>query len=197
MHWYTCKCLLNTLERAVEQLAGCLAKETKVSRRGQSTTARNAELVALSPYEYLIRWRKATWIAVNLASPYVLYLWSEWRAEDRLSFRFFSKAAGKPGFEATEDQKLTWSLILEPGKAWERSVNSAEMDTYLLMVLLLMALSYGVGSEPKQYCIVGAGPGGKLWTSASKDPTFSFGLAQSVLSVRLFSAWQASKIILG
>ena len=24
MHWYTCKCLLNTLERAIEQLAGCL-----------------------------------------------------------------------------------------------------------------------------------------------------------------------------
>ena len=46
MHWYTCKCILNTLERAVEQLAGCLAKETKVSSRGQSTTARNAELVA-------------------------------------------------------------------------------------------------------------------------------------------------------
>ena len=31
MHWYTCKCLLNTLGRAVEQLAGCLAKEPKVS----------------------------------------------------------------------------------------------------------------------------------------------------------------------
>ena len=30
----------STLERAVEQLAGCLAKETKVSSRGQSTTAR-------------------------------------------------------------------------------------------------------------------------------------------------------------
>ena len=48
MHWYTCKCLLNILERAVEQLAGCLTKETKVSSRGQSTTARNAELVALA-----------------------------------------------------------------------------------------------------------------------------------------------------
>ena len=46
MHWYACKCLLNTLERAVEQLAGCLAKEIKVSTRGQSTTARNAKLVA-------------------------------------------------------------------------------------------------------------------------------------------------------
>ena len=71
MHWYTCKCLLNTLERAVEQLAGCLAKETQVSSRGQSTTARNAGTCSLSPYEYLIRWRNATWIAiaVNLASP--------------------------------------------------------------------------------------------------------------------------------
>ena len=35
---YTCKCLLNTLGRAVEQLAGCFAKETKVSSQGQSTT---------------------------------------------------------------------------------------------------------------------------------------------------------------
>ena len=39
MHWYTCKSLLNTLGRAVEQLAGCLAKQAKVSSRGQSTTA--------------------------------------------------------------------------------------------------------------------------------------------------------------
>ena len=31
MHWYTCKCPLNILKRAVEQLAGCLSKETKVS----------------------------------------------------------------------------------------------------------------------------------------------------------------------
>ena len=53
MRWYTCKCLLNTLGRAVEQLAECIAKE-KVSSRGQSTTARNAELEAY-PYEYLIR----------------------------------------------------------------------------------------------------------------------------------------------
>ena len=30
----------STLERAVEQLAGCLAKETEVSSQGQSTTAR-------------------------------------------------------------------------------------------------------------------------------------------------------------
>ena len=46
MHWYTCKCLLNTLEKTVEQLAWCLAKETKLSSRGQSTTTRNAEIVA-------------------------------------------------------------------------------------------------------------------------------------------------------
>ena len=67
-------------------------------------------------------------------------------------------------------------------------MNSAEMDTCLLMVLFLMALSYGVGSEQKQYCIVGAGPGGKLSTSASEEPTFLFGLAQSALSVQLTSA---------
>ena len=29
MYWYTCKSLLNTLGRAVEQLAGCLAKQIK------------------------------------------------------------------------------------------------------------------------------------------------------------------------
>ena len=40
MHWHTCKSLLNTLERAVEQLAGFLAKQAKVSGRGQSTTAK-------------------------------------------------------------------------------------------------------------------------------------------------------------
>ena len=39
MHGHTCKSLLNTLGRAVEQLAGCLAKQAKVSSRGQSTTA--------------------------------------------------------------------------------------------------------------------------------------------------------------
>ena len=30
MHWYTCKSLLNTLGTAVEQLAGCHAKQTAV-----------------------------------------------------------------------------------------------------------------------------------------------------------------------
>ena len=48
MHWYTGKSLLNALGKAVEQFAGCLAKqksaaEAKVSRR-----------VKMS-YEYLIR----------------------------------------------------------------------------------------------------------------------------------------------
>ena len=38
MHWYTCKSLLNTLGRAVEQFAVCLAKQVKVSSQGQSTT---------------------------------------------------------------------------------------------------------------------------------------------------------------
>ena len=48
MHWYTCKSLLNTLGRAVEQLARCLAKQAKVSSRGQSTTAmRNQRKVVL------------------------------------------------------------------------------------------------------------------------------------------------------
>ena len=39
MHWHTGKSLLNTLGRAVEQLAGCLAKQAKISSRGRSTTA--------------------------------------------------------------------------------------------------------------------------------------------------------------
>ena len=39
MHGHTFKSLLNTSGRAVEQLAGCLAKQVKVSSRGQSTTA--------------------------------------------------------------------------------------------------------------------------------------------------------------
>ena len=33
-----CKSLLNTLAKAVEQLAGCLAQQAEVSSRGQSTT---------------------------------------------------------------------------------------------------------------------------------------------------------------
>ena len=44
---------------------------------------------------------------------------------------------------------------------------AAEMDAIRLVVLFLMAVSYGEGSNEKQYCIVGAGPGGKLWTPAS------------------------------
>ena len=52
MHWHTCKSLLNTLGRAVEQLAGCLAKQAKVSSGGQSTTAM---LFAKLSYEYLMR----------------------------------------------------------------------------------------------------------------------------------------------
>ena len=39
MHRHTCKSLLTTFERAVEQLAGCLAKQAKISSQGQSTTA--------------------------------------------------------------------------------------------------------------------------------------------------------------
>ena len=35
MHWHTWKFLLNTLGRAVEQLAGCLAKQAEVTGRGQ------------------------------------------------------------------------------------------------------------------------------------------------------------------
>ena len=35
MHWYTCKSLLNTLGRAIEQLAGCLAK-TRKSQQSRS-----------------------------------------------------------------------------------------------------------------------------------------------------------------
>ena len=48
MHGHTCKSLLNTLGRAVEQLAGCLAKQAKVSRRGQSTTAMQIHVLAQS-----------------------------------------------------------------------------------------------------------------------------------------------------
>ena len=39
-HWYTCKSLLNTLGRAVEQLAVCLAE---VSSQGQSTTVMQSQ----------------------------------------------------------------------------------------------------------------------------------------------------------
>ena len=38
-----CKSLLNTLAKAVEQLAGCLAQQAKVSSRGQSTTDRQRQ----------------------------------------------------------------------------------------------------------------------------------------------------------
>ena len=31
MNWYTCKSLLNTLGRALEQLVGCLAKQRQKS----------------------------------------------------------------------------------------------------------------------------------------------------------------------
>ena len=54
MNWHTCKSLLNTSGRAVEQLAGCLAKQAKVSSRGQSRTA-SAKL----SYQYLMRDVKA------------------------------------------------------------------------------------------------------------------------------------------
>ena len=51
MHWYTCKSLMNTLGRAVEQWAECFAKQ--VSSRGQSTTVGRARSVKMS-YEYLM-----------------------------------------------------------------------------------------------------------------------------------------------
>ena len=45
----------NTLGRAVEQLVVCLAKQAKVSSRGQSTShAKPARSVKMS-YEYLMR----------------------------------------------------------------------------------------------------------------------------------------------
>ena len=50
MHWHTCKSLLNTLGRAVEQLAVCIAKqavEAKVQQSCKAGAKRN---------EYLIRW---------------------------------------------------------------------------------------------------------------------------------------------
>ena len=47
MRGYTCKSLLNTLGRAAEQLAVCLAKQAKVSSRGQSTTVMLSQREAL------------------------------------------------------------------------------------------------------------------------------------------------------
>ena len=42
----------------------------------------------------------------------------------------------------------------------------AEMNAVRLIVLFLIAVSsYGEGSNQKQYCIVGAGPGGKFHLS--------------------------------
>ena len=57
MHWYTCKSLLNTLERAVEQLAGCLAKILKQNSAVEvkSTTAVMPAQRVKMCYEYLIR----------------------------------------------------------------------------------------------------------------------------------------------
>ena len=46
MHWHTWKFLWNTLGRAVEQLAGCLAKQAEVTGRGQRVKMY---------YEYFIR----------------------------------------------------------------------------------------------------------------------------------------------
>ena len=45
--------LLNTLGRAAEQLPGFLAKQAKVSSRGQSTTANEPHRKV--SYEYLMR----------------------------------------------------------------------------------------------------------------------------------------------
>ena len=49
MHRYTCKSLLNTLARAVEQLAGCLAQQAKVKQsrskyNRQATPARRVKV---------------------------------------------------------------------------------------------------------------------------------------------------------
>ena len=54
MHGHTCKFLLNTSlssGRAVEQLAGYLAKQAKVSSLGQSTTAMQIYTSAKLSYE--------------------------------------------------------------------------------------------------------------------------------------------------
>ena len=45
MHWYTCKCLLNTLGRAVEQLAGCLPRKQKSVVKVKVQHSCNAKLV--------------------------------------------------------------------------------------------------------------------------------------------------------
>ena len=43
MHWHTCKSLLNTLGRAIEQFPVCLDKQAKVSSRGQSTNCQSKQ----------------------------------------------------------------------------------------------------------------------------------------------------------
>ena len=47
MHWYTCKSLLKILGSTAKQLALCLAKQAKVSSRGQSTTVLQSQREAL------------------------------------------------------------------------------------------------------------------------------------------------------
>ena len=54
MYWFTCRSLLNTLGRAVEQLAGCLAKQQKsaveVKVQQHAIPAQRVKMY----YEYLI-----------------------------------------------------------------------------------------------------------------------------------------------
>ena len=64
MNWHTGKSLLNTSGRAVEQLAGCLAKQAKVSSRGQSRTA-SAKL----SYQYDVKAGVSLFTAVNKVTP--------------------------------------------------------------------------------------------------------------------------------
>ena len=61
MHWYTCISPLNTLGRAVEQLAACLAKqqksavEVKVQQSCKSQREMSYELHLISPLNTLER----------------------------------------------------------------------------------------------------------------------------------------------
>ena len=53
MHLYTCKSLLNTSGRAVEQLDGCLVKQSNKSAVG--VKVQQHAMPARMHYEYLIR----------------------------------------------------------------------------------------------------------------------------------------------
>ena len=52
MHWCPCKSLLNTLGRAVEQLAGCFAKPSKSQQLRSKYNSMQCQREGLMYYEY-------------------------------------------------------------------------------------------------------------------------------------------------